>query len=215
MPIVFTCGSCAAKFKVDEKMAGKKVRCPKCKTIGQIPSPQIEADLLPDPEPEPQIDYQVKAKDDDDFWSQTAGTALPSSPNPFQSPAATGGSGGKKKRSVTPASQRVLIPGMVLLTLVVLRVVAEIGLVILLISAGKFNVVGGGIGGLLGLACIYYTFTGLLSFVRLDDSGSAQTGLVLSMLPCGTSVLCVLAIPFAIWGLIQMNDPQIKSSFHS
>jgi len=204
MAIEFSCGNCSAKFRVVEKMAGKKIRCPKCQTIEQVPGGQ----------PEPEEQYEVEGGEED-FWSQTAGQTLPSESNLFESPVAVSGTPSKKgKRGVSPL-QRVQIPGMVLLTMTVLGVVMEIAAAIFFISIGEFSMPRFGFGGLLGLACIYYTFTGLLSFVRLDDRYAAQTGLVLAMLPCGTSLLCFIAIPFAIWGMALMNDKQIQASFHS
>ncbi len=38
MPIQVACASCAGKFRVPDNVAGKKIRCPKCKEVIQIPA---------------------------------------------------------------------------------------------------------------------------------------------------------------------------------
>ncbi len=38
MSILCRCSSCDAKFKVDEKYAGRKAKCPRCATVTEIPS---------------------------------------------------------------------------------------------------------------------------------------------------------------------------------
>ena len=43
MPIKAECGSCGAKFKAKDTMAGKRVGCPKCKQPMRIPSPEVVA----------------------------------------------------------------------------------------------------------------------------------------------------------------------------
>src|SRR5262245_37246574 len=43
MDIICSCTSCQAKFKVGQHAAGKKDGCPKCATVVQVPSADIEA----------------------------------------------------------------------------------------------------------------------------------------------------------------------------
>src|SRR5688500_12455902 len=42
MEIRCRCPSCAAKFKVDAKYAGKKARCPQCQTSVEVPRENLE-----------------------------------------------------------------------------------------------------------------------------------------------------------------------------
>jgi S1-C subfamily serine protease len=44
MSIVCVCSSCEAKFKVDDKHAGKKARCPKCAEVNVVPAAEPAGD---------------------------------------------------------------------------------------------------------------------------------------------------------------------------
>ena len=46
---------------------------------------------------------------------------------------------------------------------------------------------------------------------NLESYGLCITGCILAMLPC--NCCCCLGIPFAIWGLIMLNKPDIKAYF--
>lgn len=208
MPILFSCSSCSAKFRVPDPMAGKKVRCPKCQSVEQVPSN------------EPEINYQVKAaEEEEDFWSQSAGGLSSGIEETSQSSSSTGSR--KIRRSGAPPLKRVWIPGMVLLGLAFTRVLLEAAGVIILIMLAQNGVeleinVGRLTVQLFIEACFAYaTITGLLNFVRLDEISWAWTGLILAMFPCGTSLLCFIAIPFSIWGIVLMSDKSVSSSFHS
>jgi LSD1 subclass zinc finger protein len=55
MPISVTCSKCEKKLKVPDAAAGKKIRCPSCKTVVMVPAPEelVEPDddlVLPDEE---------------------------------------------------------------------------------------------------------------------------------------------------------------------
>lgn len=41
-PILVTCGDCGKQIKAPPMAAGKKIRCPKCKTILSVPLPEAE-----------------------------------------------------------------------------------------------------------------------------------------------------------------------------
>src|SRR5260221_1017443 len=52
MPIAVICPSCSARIQADEKLAGKKRRCPKCESSIQIPAKRSDdsaEDQLPAP----------------------------------------------------------------------------------------------------------------------------------------------------------------------
>ncbi len=42
--MIVTCAECAKKLKVGDDLAGKKVRCPKCKALVAVPAPEADAD---------------------------------------------------------------------------------------------------------------------------------------------------------------------------
>jgi hypothetical protein len=55
--IVFTCRSCATKARVADELAGKKVRCPGCMGVNDVPpaapEPVLEAQIIPEASPAP------------------------------------------------------------------------------------------------------------------------------------------------------------------
>jgi hypothetical protein len=54
---------------------------------------------------------------------------------------------------------------------------------------------------------------GAWKMIRAQSYGWALTASILSILPC--TGCCVLGIPFGIWGLVVLNDAQVKSCFSS
>lgn len=60
MPIIVECGTCAAKMKAPDSAAGKKVKCPKCEAILDVPVEGAPAEAAPLQAPPPiptQSDY--------------------------------------------------------------------------------------------------------------------------------------------------------------
>jgi len=43
--------------------------------------------------------------------------------------------------------------------------------------------------------------------------GLAYTGAVVSIIPCLSSSLCFVGIPFGIWALVVLSDPNVKRAF--
>ena len=54
---------------------------------------------------------------------------------------------------------------------------------------------------------------GGIAMVRAKGKGMAMTGAVLSVIPCLSSSLCMLGIPFGIWSLIVLSDSNVKQLF--
>ena len=44
MPIEVTCGGCSRRLRVPDRTAGKKIKCPKCEAVIEVPDPQAEAE---------------------------------------------------------------------------------------------------------------------------------------------------------------------------
>jgi phage FluMu protein Com len=42
MPITFSCNSCNKKLRVKDELAGRKVKCPGCATVLQVPATSTE-----------------------------------------------------------------------------------------------------------------------------------------------------------------------------
>ena len=55
--------------------------------------------------------------------------------------------------------------------------------------------------------------TGAISMMRLRRRGLAMTACVLGVIPGLVSLCWPVAIPFAIWGLVAMSNPEVKAAF--
>jgi phage FluMu protein Com len=53
MPISMTCSNCNKTLKVPDDLAGKKVRCPACKTVLAVPVPEEDVEAIEEEAPPP------------------------------------------------------------------------------------------------------------------------------------------------------------------
>src|SRR5262249_38879132 len=51
MTIEAFCAECNVKLKAPDSAVGKKIRCPRCKTVVPVPAPDEALEVLPDPPP--------------------------------------------------------------------------------------------------------------------------------------------------------------------
>ena len=63
----------------------------------------------------------------------------------------------------------------------------------------------------LGLPIV--TVYGAFKMRQLRSYGFAVTACILPMIPCVNSCCCGLALPFSIWGLVVLLDPNVRSLF--
>lgn len=62
-PVEFPCPECKTKLRIKPELAGKKLRCPKCKAIVQTPAPAAEPEPLEAAaEPEDEMDLEPAPK---------------------------------------------------------------------------------------------------------------------------------------------------------
>jgi len=52
-----------------------------------------------------------------------------------------------------------------------------------------------------------------VAMVRGKGRGVALTGSILSLIPCFSSSLCIMGIPFGIWALVVLMDHNVKRVF--
>jgi hypothetical protein len=64
------------------------------------------------------------------------------------------------------------------------------------------------VGSVVGTALSGLLVASSLKMKRLESKGSAMTACILGMLPCGGC--CLIGLPFGIWGLIALNNPDVK-----
>jgi hypothetical protein len=50
------------------------------------------------------------------------------------------------------------------------------------------------------------------SMIRGKSRGLCMTACIVSLIPC-TSGCCIFGIPFGIWGLVVLSDPNVKRVF--
>lgn len=53
---------------------------------------------------------------------------------------------------------------------------------------------------------------GAIAMMRLRNRGLAMTACVLAVIPC-VGPCFLLGLPFGIWGLVAMNDPDVRRAF--
>jgi predicted Zn finger-like uncharacterized protein len=55
------------------------------------------------------------------------------------------------------------------------------------------------------------TLIGSISMLRLRSHGLAMTACILAVIPC-ISPCCLLGIPFGIWGLVSLGQPEVREA---
>lgn len=76
--------------------------------------------------------------------------------------------------------------------------------------SGGIGIVFGVIGIIVGIVVIL----GAIKMKNLESYGFAMTASILSLIPC-VSPCCPLGLIFGIWGIVVLNDPQVKAAFRS
>jgi hypothetical protein len=54
---------------------------------------------------------------------------------------------------------------------------------------------------------------GAIKMLRLESRTFALVACIIAMLPFTTFCCCILELPFAIWGLVVLSKPEVKSNF--
>ncbi len=81
--------------------------------------------------------------------------------------------------------------------------------------SGLLDIASGPMGiALNGLALIVgcVVLLGAIKMKNLNSRGLAFTGAILAMIPC-LSQCCILGLPFGIWAIVVLNNPDVKRSF--
>src|SRR5216683_3676138 len=64
MPIQFQCQSCRSTLRVPDNLAGRKVRCPKCSGVADVPTTDIGAvSRIEQPQPQPVMQSSAEAEE--------------------------------------------------------------------------------------------------------------------------------------------------------
>jgi len=143
------------------------------------------------------------------------------STNPYQSPPLNPNYFAPQAPDPEQAKQRLLAPAIILIVLAALTALLRIvGLAFALMTLGNqpqdavaFNVgsmMGNGLALLLNVA----TIAGAYQMMRLESRSAAMAAAIISVIPICSPCL-LLGIPFGIWALVILNDPQVKACFKS
>lgn len=154
---------------------------------------------------------------------------FPNSPSPYEPPQTSFGPGNPGGGS--PVLSRLRGPAISLL------ICAPLGIIFLIVDLGFriFNLANGVEPPVFGnqpanreaqMAGIYggmvfdvvasilqiVVIVGALNMLKARNYQLAMAAAIISVIPCCTSC-CFIGIPFGIWALVVMMDPQVKSSF--
>ncbi|HWG45057.1 MAG TPA: zinc-ribbon domain-containing protein [Gemmataceae bacterium] len=218
MPEQIRCPECSATLRVPETLLGKKVKCPKCQTTFTA---EMDAPAEPDegivnepapsasrrrPSPQEEVEDEPPYEDEEDE----------------DRPRRRGRRGGR--RSAVAASM-VAGPAISLMVVAGLAIaLGLLGLMLNLLGTGMMAAGGQakqgdvalnavtGIGSSIFALCYWsLVMVGAIKMKNLSSYGLAMTACIVAMLPC--SACCLLGLPFGIWGLVVINNPDVKNAF--
>jgi hypothetical protein len=66
--------------------------------------------------------------------------------------------------------------------------------------------------GLVQLGVSLVMLVGAINMLKLRNRGLAMAGAILGMIPV-ISPCCILGLPFGIWSVTVMNDPEVQRAF--
>lgn len=225
MAITIHCPNCRATVRSPQELIGKKVQCPKCSTIFRVedPNPGIEVveDVeVVDDEPAPRPKRRpISVEVDDD--------------RPRRRPRADDDDDDDYDRQPRRTGRRARAESLVKGPALGMAVIGVIGLLFAIVNLVVYlaspNELPPGIQAdkrstyravLLGTSVITIVVQfiwgtvvtlGGYKLLRLEGYGSAMTASIFALLPC--NLACLIGMPFGIWALIVLNNPDVKRSF--
>ncbi len=209
MSIEFRCEQCQFLLRTGDDSVGKKARCPQCGNIQIVTAqandispvePQVETPFHTNPTPQP-----VQQPPQNPF-------AVDPAPNPYE--AATSAN----PAPLPSASVRSKVIGPAIANLV--ASILSILLTALVILGGIINVVEDGMADddaimfvMFGVSIflLLLSAVGAIQMLRQRTYGLAVTAVIVAVVP--TNCLWCLTLPFGIWGLVVLLDPEVRKSF--
>jgi hypothetical protein len=220
MPIEFRCSQCGKLLRTGDDTAGKQAQCPACGTVSTVPTPVAPPEAVPEP-PAPPSPFATTSPWGESPSSPFAARGQADAENPYQAPPEYA------PAEAFPgafAQERVSAPATGLI------VVGAIGLVLQIIGTAfqavvLFAGVGGGgaqgealavgaaqvAGGLLGIGLSILVIYAGTRMKNLENYGLAMTGAIVAMIPCFPC--CLLGLPFGIWAIVVLVNPEVKAAF--
>lgn len=223
MPIEFHCTQCGLRLRTADDTAGKQARCPHCGTLVPIPL-SSEPDVTPTGDPTVPDPFQPAPSQPTQDGPANP-FADPPLVNPYQ---ATGGPWSGSVLSPAETKAKLVGPAVGMIVTAVLSIAyAIVNLVTTLVlgidqlGAQMPNDPAVRAALPIILVVMYALFLippilvllGAVSMLRVKSYALAKTGAILSLVPCSCCFL--ISIPFGIWALIVLNNPQVRSAFQS
>jgi len=229
MPIEFQCQSCRKLLRVGDSAGGKRAKCPECGTINDVPAPAAPAPFEFSAEsPVEQSPFGRQRTSGESFAEPFQRRAPgPENDNPYASPNVPQPARIAMPPSA-PALERVSGPAMALIVMGAIGALFAVGGALFNLLAAGLGIgeqdgellpfaVGAGlqvVGALVGLAKSGVMIYGGLQMKNLQSHSLAMTAAILAVIPCISSCCC-LEIPFGIWALMVLNEPEVRNAFHS
>jgi predicted Zn finger-like uncharacterized protein len=239
MPEQVRCPSCSAALRVPDSLLGRNVKCPKCQTtfiaegeeiahpkgIVQEPTPAVTRPRLPaDDEDLPPEDEERDEREERD--------ELEDEDRPRR---------GRRRRRYRSSNAEAMVSGPAIAMMVasILGIITNLGYLtfrlITLATLDKqmlaqqstvrgaqanpgafqagfaFGVTTVVVTTLLGALLCVIILVGSVQMKKLKNYGLAMSASVLALLPC--NCCCLLCMPFGIWSLVVLNNPEVKDAF--
>jgi len=118
------------------------------------------------------------------------------------------------------ARGRLQIPAIVLIVLAALTAVLRVvAIVMVLMKVGQDNgntpmFLGELVGNAVPLLLLIAVIAGCFMMLKVQSYSSAMAAAIISVIPCCSPGL-ILGIPFGIWAIVVLCDPQVKAAFRS
>lgn len=208
MSVEFRCDQCQHLLRTGDDSVGRKARCPQCGNIQTVPAATGGAESSTS-----QSAFDPFASNAATQSAHQNPFALDPSPNPY----AASNAAGSYSPSPTSVRPKIMAPAIGMLVVSVL----SCGLTGLVLLAGAVSVAEAGMAdddaAMLAMFSVSFVLTliatfGSIQMLRQRSYGLAMTAVIITLLPTGC-IWC-LSLPFGIWALIVLLDPQVRAAFH-
>jgi hypothetical protein len=200
MTISVNCTACGKVYSLKTEAVGQTFVCQACGGQVEVPGPW---------QPEPGKTVSDSPSTSGGNFQPLPGTTTGSTPS--------GGQQAALERVKLPAIFMMVIAGISIPTNLVVLVLGIVGIVSGANSAGyqwDDFVIGGTlyiISGALGFIGNIVILVGSWKMKSLKAYGFSLVAMILAMIPC--NACCMITLPLSIWGLVVLNDANVKAAF--
>ena len=218
MPIEFRCYYCNQLLRIPDESAGQQVQCPECHAVMEVPE-QGNVGRRPD---EGAADQPLgpEGRGPQPTQGEPFYQGGPPGGPPHGWPAMAIGSEVAAARVSGPATA-LMVTGIVGLVLQLLGVLGNLLQVGVGAAANRPDaieqVASGTVGlgmGVIAIGLSVLVIVGASRMKNLENYGLSMTAAIVAMIPC-IGPCCLIGLPFGIWALVVLNDPQVRGAFRS